>query len=118
MEPVSSPFFCSHHLSDTRLCFPSDMMLYFIPTLSGIEQEEVVTCNKVYSKVRFLPKTHDLRPIINLRRKAPRLVCLFGPSFIGVYNLVAFKFLVALLYSLITFIRFWDVGQWRTGSRL
>ncbi|KAG0296419.1 hypothetical protein BGZ96_009502 [Linnemannia gamsii] len=39
-----------------------------------MEPEEVVTCNKVYSKVRFLPKTHDLRPIINLRRKAPRLV--------------------------------------------
>ncbi|KAF9922557.1 hypothetical protein FBU30_007324 [Linnemannia zychae] len=39
-----------------------------------MEPDEVSRCNKVYSKVRFLPKTYDLRPIINLRRKAPRLV--------------------------------------------
>ncbi|KAG0378334.1 hypothetical protein BGX24_004111 [Mortierella sp. AD032] len=39
-----------------------------------MDPDEVATCNKVYSKVRFLPKTNDLRPIINLRRKTPRLV--------------------------------------------
>ncbi|KAG0079000.1 hypothetical protein BGZ90_003804 [Linnemannia elongata] len=39
-----------------------------------MEPEEVSVCNSVYSKVRFLPKTTDLRPIINLGRKAPRLV--------------------------------------------
>ncbi|KAF9147000.1 hypothetical protein BG015_011419, partial [Linnemannia schmuckeri] len=36
--------------------------------------EEVSACNNVYSKVRFLPKTNELRPIINLGRKTPRMV--------------------------------------------
>ncbi|KAI1315063.1 hypothetical protein EDD11_001356 [Mortierella claussenii] len=39
-----------------------------------MQQEEVETCNRVYGRVRLLPKEYDLRPIINLRKKSPRLV--------------------------------------------
>ncbi|KAF9896557.1 hypothetical protein BX616_007229, partial [Lobosporangium transversale] len=38
-----------------------------------LTDEEASTCNRVYANVRLLPKEHDLRPIINLRRKSPKL---------------------------------------------
>ncbi|KAF8983482.1 hypothetical protein BGZ46_010157 [Entomortierella lignicola] len=39
-----------------------------------MEPEEVSVCKSTYAKVRLLPKVHDLRPIINLRKKSSRLV--------------------------------------------
>ncbi|KAF9437892.1 hypothetical protein BGZ76_010674 [Entomortierella beljakovae] len=39
-----------------------------------MKPEEVDICNRAYAKVRLLPKTNDLRPIINLRKRSPKLV--------------------------------------------
>ncbi|KAF9398345.1 hypothetical protein BGX21_007911 [Mortierella sp. AD011] len=63
------------------------------PAVSSIQEEmfiqmephEVAACNRTYANVRLLPKTHDLRPIINLRRKSSKLVN--GSTSIGVRSM-------------------------------
>ncbi|KAG0366783.1 hypothetical protein BGZ54_004884 [Gamsiella multidivaricata] len=50
-----------------------------------LEQGEIAKCNQTYAKVRLLPKIHDLRPIINLRKKSSKLVN--GTSSIGVKSM-------------------------------
>ncbi|KAG0348607.1 hypothetical protein BG004_004735 [Podila humilis] len=52
------------------------------PTVSSLKarmfiqlsKEEENACRRPYANVRFLPKTNDLRPIVNLRKKTTRLV--------------------------------------------
>ncbi|KAF9390693.1 hypothetical protein CPC16_004879 [Podila verticillata] len=39
-----------------------------------MDEDEIALCRRPFAIVRFLPKTNDLRPIINLRKKATRLV--------------------------------------------
>ncbi|KAG0091070.1 hypothetical protein BGZ92_001570 [Podila epicladia] len=39
-----------------------------------MEQQEIAECQRPFANVRFLPKTNDLRPIVNLRKKATKLV--------------------------------------------
>ncbi|KAF9419693.1 hypothetical protein BGZ94_009334 [Podila epigama] len=41
---------------------------------SKMSQKEISECYRPYSNVRFLPKTVDLRPIVNLRKKSFKLV--------------------------------------------
>ncbi|KAG0032923.1 hypothetical protein BGZ82_006337 [Podila clonocystis] len=36
--------------------------------------KEIAECQRPFANVRFLPKTNDLRPIVNLRKKATKLV--------------------------------------------
>ncbi|KAF9360598.1 hypothetical protein BGX26_008583, partial [Mortierella sp. AD094] len=63
------------------------------PAVSSIQEEmfiqmephEVAACNRTYANVRLLPKTHDLRPIINLRRKSSKLVN--GSTSVGVRSM-------------------------------
>ncbi|KAG0022333.1 hypothetical protein BGZ81_008560 [Podila clonocystis] len=39
-----------------------------------MEKKEIAECQRPFANVRFLPKTNDLRPIVNLRKKATKLV--------------------------------------------